>query len=279
MWNLGDEPLSVSRVQGDCGCLGIAIDPEVISPGESASLIARMATRGMGGGVEVSINVWTNDVVSEQTTLMLKAVIAQQLQLIPPVLDFGEIPLGVRERRLVTLISYEDPTLVVKGVSMRSEAITMSEWREVPSTPNWPDPAKRRLQAEVTLDSQNLADALETEIVVNTSSEVTPRISVPVRARVVCPFEVDPPVLVWSGERDAGVSKRATIQSKAGPVPLILVSCPGDFMAQLGKNQLGLHCLSVTLKAKVTGRRIGDIVLHAAHERCPEIRVRVMALP
>jgi len=60
--NVGDEPLEITGVRASCGCTTTALATNILQPGESVDLEARLNTNGFGGySVNKTIYVYSND--------------------------------------------------------------------------------------------------------------------------------------------------------------------------------------------------------------------------
>jgi len=75
--NVGDEPLTITRVRVDCGCTATALSKTTLAPDESVELEASLDTSHYGGRISKSIYVESNDRENARLTLRLTGVVRQ----------------------------------------------------------------------------------------------------------------------------------------------------------------------------------------------------------
>ncbi len=80
--NEGDAPLRIDRVKPTCGCTVASYD-EVIAPGTSGTLEAKLDTAEFRGPIAKSIRVFTNDTSNPEVTLVIKADVRAQIDISP----------------------------------------------------------------------------------------------------------------------------------------------------------------------------------------------------
>lgn len=75
--NVGDEPLTITRVRVACGCTATALSKTNLEPGESVELEANLDTSHYGGRISKSIYVESNDPENARLTLRLTGIVTQ----------------------------------------------------------------------------------------------------------------------------------------------------------------------------------------------------------
>jgi len=68
--NTGKSDLILRKIRASCGCTAIEPEKKVISPGESANIVARFNSRGMNGRQNKSVTIYSND--PHRSTLLLR---------------------------------------------------------------------------------------------------------------------------------------------------------------------------------------------------------------
>jgi len=68
--NTGKSDLILRKIRASCGCTAIEPEKSVISPGESANVVAEFNSRGMSGRQNKSVTIYSND--PQRSTLLLR---------------------------------------------------------------------------------------------------------------------------------------------------------------------------------------------------------------
>ncbi len=87
--NKGDKPVKITAVRTSCGCTAAASKKDDLAPGEKGEITATFKFGGRTGVQQKTITVETDDAAQPSTNLLLKAVIAQPVE-IQPVLLYWE---------------------------------------------------------------------------------------------------------------------------------------------------------------------------------------------
>lgn len=92
--NKGDKPVHFKAVRPSCGCTTAALPKNDVAPGEKGEITATFNIGDRTGLQQKSITVETDDPEKPQTVLLLKATIAQMLELQPAFVfwQIGEAP-------------------------------------------------------------------------------------------------------------------------------------------------------------------------------------------
>ena len=92
--NTGDKPIRFKSVRSSCGCTTAQSQKDEVGPGESGEITATFQIGDRTGAQAKTVTVETDDAAHATTTLILKALIPQMLE-IQPVLVYwqnGEAP-------------------------------------------------------------------------------------------------------------------------------------------------------------------------------------------
>jgi len=92
--NKGDKPVVIKNVRSSCGCTVASLKKNDVAPGEKGEVTATFKIGGRTGVQQKSVTVETDDPSQPVTNLLLKAVIAQALEIVPSFVfwETGEAP-------------------------------------------------------------------------------------------------------------------------------------------------------------------------------------------
>ena len=111
--NEGTLSLEIQNVHASCGCTAVKPSQNVIPPGGTAAISARLDLRGRTGFQQKTITVQCNDPATPSLILQLKGTATQILRAQPTTLFFGRVgPEAVRSRRF-DVISERGPFQIV----------------------------------------------------------------------------------------------------------------------------------------------------------------------
>ena len=89
--NIGDGVLSIQGVHAACGCTAIEVERgKSYQPGESGFVDVKLDTSDFAGSMLKTVTVMSNEKVMPDRTLTLKAFVKSELDVMPPLADFGE---------------------------------------------------------------------------------------------------------------------------------------------------------------------------------------------
>ena len=88
--NTGSQPVRFKSVHTSCGCTAAQSQKEEVPPGEKGEITATFKIGDRTGTQVKSVTVQTDDPVNATTVLTLKAVIPQDLQIIPAFVFWGQ---------------------------------------------------------------------------------------------------------------------------------------------------------------------------------------------
>ena len=81
--NKGDKPIRITNVKSSCGCTVPALKKNEVAPGESGEITATFNIGGRTGTQVKTVAVQTDDPSQPMTSLVLKAVIPEMVQVQP----------------------------------------------------------------------------------------------------------------------------------------------------------------------------------------------------
>lgn len=174
--NDGQAPLEIKRVAPACGCTVAEIPMSTIQPGASANLLVSFDTKGFFGEKVKPVLIYTNDPANPSFEVSLKGEVERDVRIEPPRLYFGVVSKGKSSSKYIDVETDPDSGINVMEVLSRSELIQIQE-ETVGSEAG-------RKRYRVSISPELPVGVFRNRLLVKTSSERNPAISVPVFARV-----------------------------------------------------------------------------------------------
>ena len=81
--NTGTADLEIKKVQPACGCTTAELDKNIIPPGDSAKIAAKLSLAGRSGEVQKPINIDSNDPTNPTLQLLIKGIVSADFQISP----------------------------------------------------------------------------------------------------------------------------------------------------------------------------------------------------
>jgi hypothetical protein len=201
--NVGGAPLEIKNVRTSCSCSGLEqsvndrfepVSELNIAPNTTARLRARLAARGLPGGVvSTTILFNTNDPMHPIGQLELYVSRIRGIQSTPTAVMFGLLAVGEKSKRTFTLTD-------VSGMPFSVTALSSSNPSQFTASLLASDHTQlglpvREATLEVVPATTAVGDFLEQIRVQITSSACTKTVEVPVSARVSDPVQILPAVI------------------------------------------------------------------------------------
>src|SRR3954463_1296859 len=82
--NKTDKTINIKNVHSSCGCTVASLKKNDVAPGEKGEVTATFKIGGRTGTQQKTVTVETDDTTQPVTNLILKAVIAESVQIQPP---------------------------------------------------------------------------------------------------------------------------------------------------------------------------------------------------
>ena len=81
--NTGSADLEIKKVQPACGCTTAELEKNIIPPGDSAKIAAKLSLAGRSGEVQKPINIESNDLTNPTLQLLIKGIVSADFQISP----------------------------------------------------------------------------------------------------------------------------------------------------------------------------------------------------
>ena len=209
--NEGNAPLEIVRVKPTCGCTVAEYD-EVIAPGESGSLLAKLDTSEFRGPIAKSIRVYTNDAANPELTLVIKADVRAQIDVSPGYARFVVVHGDDYGSRKQIVWSPDFPGLEIKSVSSPYPFVQVTS-RKLEEGDSDYRKDSNRWQVDVALASDAPIGPMADYIRLDTNHPRQRMVRVPVSGMVRPILTVTPKVADF-GRRDPGEEHQATLEIK-----------------------------------------------------------------
>lgn len=176
--NEGTLSLEIRNVHASCGCTAVKPSQNVIPPGGTASIHARLDLRGRNGFQQKSITVQSNDPDTPTLVLQLKGTAIQPVRAQPSALFFGRIGPADARSRVCEIISARGPFQIVE---LRADhpGLLLKQLDPEPGA----DGSTQKF--ELTLDPALPEGSVNGSVFVKTDQTDQPELSIPVAAYVV----------------------------------------------------------------------------------------------
>lgn len=201
--NIGDGPLQIQGVHAACGCTAVEVERgKSYQPGETGFVDIKLDTADFGGGVVKTVTVMTNERVMPDRTLTLKSFVKTEIDVAPPLADFGDATPQKGEPQVINLKPLNGFKLDVSGVSFNEQALDVKMERAVDG---W--------TITVRLKDGLKPGFFKESLIVKNNSTHLKELPIPVRATIRGALESSPSYLEFGAINPSGQAKRSVMIS------------------------------------------------------------------
>jgi len=118
--NTGSADLEIKKVQPACGCTTAELEKNIIPPGESSKIAAKLSLAGRSGEVQKPITIESNDPANPTLQLAIKGIVGNEFQVTPPILVLHQPAQGEPATGSVQITSHGKPFRITKVESSDS---------------------------------------------------------------------------------------------------------------------------------------------------------------
>ena len=173
--NSGEGPLVIHGVHAGCGCTAVEVEKgRPYQPGEKGSVNITFDSANFAGPVTKIITVMTNQKLTPDRTLTIRANVVQEIGATPPLVDFGDLLVGETKDATVIIKSTNRQNLTVGTLRYNKDRITAAI--EPRSAFEW--------KLKVTIKPQTQAQFVKETIYIANSSNHLKELPIPVRANI-----------------------------------------------------------------------------------------------
>lgn len=122
--NVGDGQLTIQGVHTSCGCTAVEVDKgRKYKPGESGMVEVRFDSTDFSGPVVKTVTILTNQKLSPDRVLTVKAFVKSELEADPPLADFGSVYSREGGSQVVRVKPVAGFKLALKGLTYNQETL------------------------------------------------------------------------------------------------------------------------------------------------------------
>jgi hypothetical protein len=263
--NQGQGDLRIEQVKTSCGCTAAVISSQVIPAGGEGAISATFDTHRFFGEKAKTITVYSNDPIQPRTTLTLQGEIVVEVAAMPPQLYLGRVRKGQNVAGEVEVLYDANKALDLTKVENSHPAVSV-QVEELEKD------GKKGKRLVVTLAEGVPLGPLNDQIIVTTTSEKRPTLTIPVFGSIEGDLLVLPPQISFGVLRKGETKiKEVRIQNRGpNPVKILRVQPPSaDITAKLTAIKEGEeYRLAVRVKeAPAAGRIQGEVQVYTDHPK------------
>ena len=193
--NNGKAPLEISQVRPTCGCTVANFD-RTVAPGATGKVVAEVDTSGFSGPISKVVLVFCNDPATPQVNLVIKADVRSFIEVLPrPLIIFRSVLQGEAATEKVSLVSADGSDFKVESVAASGGPYKLA-YRELPEKERVADRKGSQYELTVTVPADAPEGMLNHKIIIKTTSQKAPEVSINVTGAVrpvvqVIPAEVN----------------------------------------------------------------------------------------
>jgi hypothetical protein len=209
--NSGSGPVAVTGVHAACGCTAVELEKgREYKPGETGDIEVQFDSTDFQGRIVKTITVMTSEKLLPDRVLTLKANVKSELEVMPPLVDFGSVSggnAGERELKIVPVGAYD---LKVAAVEYNKDLLSVvSETKDRTTT------LRVRLGAAVP------TGFFKESITVRTNSRHMPIVTIPVRGNIKGNVEFSPAYIEFGAIQPNETVKRSVTLKSVTPVNIV----------------------------------------------------------
>jgi hypothetical protein len=148
--NRASKTVTITKISTTCGCATGSVGQTVLGPGASTELLVTVKP-ARDGRQTGSLFLYTDDPAASQVTLTVSVEGFKPLQVTPPYVQFGNVPLGQEQRKSLEVTLAEGRPLRITGVHYNADLFAVAA--------RSPPAASGRRQAVIDLTLKGTAPA------------------------------------------------------------------------------------------------------------------------
>ena len=172
--NAGNGPLRIQGVHAACGCTAVEADKgKIYQAGESGFVDVTLDSSDFAGKMMKVVTVLTNEKITPDRTLTVRAHVLSEFEVNPPLADFGDVVGGEGATRIIRVSPIGDYALKLKGTEFAKEVLDVGLTRD-----------KRDWIVTVSLKPGLKPGFFKESVIVRTGSKSLPELVIPVRGTI-----------------------------------------------------------------------------------------------
>lgn len=205
--NAGDGVLSIQGVHASCGCTVVEVEQgRKYRPGETGVVEVRLNTTDFAGPLVKTVTIFTNQKLSPDRVLTVKAFVKSEIDADPPLADFGAVFSREGATQVVKVKPLGDFKLQVKGLTYNQQILDAQSVQEGAD-----------YRVTIKIKPGIVPGFLKENVVVRTNASHLQELSIPVRAQVRGNLDFSPNYLEFGVIPKTEVARRALLVSGVSP--------------------------------------------------------------
>ena len=201
--NVGEGVLSIQGVHTSCGCTVVEVDKgRKYKPGETGTVEVRLNTTDFAGPIVKTVTLFTNQKLSPDRVLTVKAFVKSEWEVEPPLVDFGQLYSREGSEQTVRVRPLNGFKLQITGLSYNQDIL------DAKYTPNGND-----YLVTIKVKSGIPPGFLKESVALRSNATYLQEMSIPVRGDVRGNLEFAPNYLEFGVIPKSESSKRMLVVS------------------------------------------------------------------
>lgn len=194
--NRGEVDLEIKRVLPACGCSFANLSSNVVRPGSSLLIKTSFDSTGFAGNETKTFRVYTNDPTMPSLILTMQGDVRRDVAVTPSRIYFGEVVKG--SAKIMSAVAFVD----IDSSAVFQEISSRSQYLDVRNEP-LSEKNRKGYRISITLKKNSPIGVLREQIVIKTTSEKTPVLTLPVFAKIKGDLSVIPSDIYFGSKENS----------------------------------------------------------------------------
>lgn len=202
--NTGTADLEIKKVQPACGCTTAELEKNIIPPGDSAKVAAKLSLAGRSGEVQKPINIESNDPTNPTLQLLIKGIVSTDFQISPNTMMLQkDSPQALASASVIVKSLKNEPFEILTSQSESGKL--KIRWDKLPD--------ENAYQVTANLEDRYEPGQYGDKITLETNHPTRKQLEVSVLVVVPAPISVAPSKLVLPQETSSPISRTIVLKN------------------------------------------------------------------
>ncbi|NBR49446.1 DUF1573 domain-containing protein [bacterium] len=202
--NTGTADLEIKKVQPACGCTTAELEKNIIPPGDSAKVAAKLSLAGRSGEVQKPINIESNDPTNPTLQLLIKGIVSADFQISPNTMMLQkDSPQALASASVIVKSLKNEPFEILTSQSESGKL--KIRWDKLPD--------ESAYQVTANLEDRYEPGQYGDKITLETNHPTRKQLEVSVLVVVPAPISVAPSKLVLPQETSSPISRTIVLKN------------------------------------------------------------------
>ena len=202
--NTGTADLEIKKVQPACGCTTAELEKNIIPPGDSAKVAAKLSLAGRSGEVQKPINIESNDPTNPTLQLLIKGIVSTDFQISPNTMMLQkDSPQALASASVIVKSLKNEPFEILTSQSESGKL--KIRWDKLPD--------ESAYQVTANLEDRYEPGQYGDKITLETNHPTRKQLEVSVLVVVPAPISVAPSKLVLPQETSSPISRTIVLKN------------------------------------------------------------------